>query len=89
MANHLQLLVITLNFDLDWPTQVNQLNDSAKPLADVSSRIISIDCFLDQVIKEVNHRIYYLSSLYLFPYIPSPANLLGRHQLLILALEAK
>ena len=46
LTNHLQLIVITLNFDLDWPTQVSQVNETAKPLADVSSRIISLDCFL-------------------------------------------
>ena len=46
LTNHLQLIVITLNFDLDWPTQVSQVNDSAKPFADVASRIISFDCFL-------------------------------------------
>ena len=46
LTNHLQLIVITLNFDLDWPSQVNQFNDTARPLADVSSRIISLDCFL-------------------------------------------
>lgn len=46
LTNHLQLLVITLNFDLDWPGQVSQVNESAKPFADVASRIISFDCFL-------------------------------------------
>ena len=46
LTNHLQLIVITLNFDLDWPTQVSQVKETAKPLADVSSRIISFDCFL-------------------------------------------
>ena len=46
LANHLQLIIITLNFNLDWPSEVNQVNESAKPFADVSSRIISFDCFL-------------------------------------------
>ena len=46
LTNHLQLVLITLNFDLDWPSEINELNNSAKPLADVSSRIISFDCFL-------------------------------------------
>ena len=46
IANHLQLIVITLSFDLDWPSQVNQVNDTTKPLADISSRLISFDCFL-------------------------------------------
>ena len=46
LTNHLQLIVITLNFNLDWPNEVNKLNETTKPLADVSSRIISFDCFL-------------------------------------------
>ena len=46
LTNHLQLIVLTLNFDLDWPGSVNAVNETAKPLADVSSRIISFDCFL-------------------------------------------
>lgn len=46
LTNHLQLVVITLNFDLDWPSEVSQVNETAKPFADVSSRIISLDCFL-------------------------------------------
>ena len=46
LTNHLQLIVITLNFDLDWPSEVSKVSETAKPLADVSSRIISFDCFL-------------------------------------------
>ena len=46
LTNHLQLIVITLNFDLDWPNEVNAVNESAQPLADVSSQLISFDCFL-------------------------------------------
>ena len=46
LANHFQLIVLTLNFDLDWPGQVDAVNETAKPVADVSSRIISLDCFL-------------------------------------------
>ena len=46
LTNHLQLVVITLNFDLDWPTEISRLSDSVKIFADVSSRIISLDCFL-------------------------------------------
>lgn len=46
LANHFQLIVLTLQFDLEWPGQVNAVNDTAKPVADVSARIFSFDCFL-------------------------------------------
>ena len=29
LTNHIQLVAITLSFDLDWPSQVNQVNDTA------------------------------------------------------------
>ena len=65
LTNHLQLIVITLNFDLDWPSQVSQVNETAKPLADVSSRIISFDCFLGDglVIRKVF--IYFMTYILL------------------------
>ena len=47
MTSHLQLLVLTLNFDLDWPNSLNRLNDATKTVADVSTRLISFDCFLE------------------------------------------
>ena len=46
LANHFQLIALTLNFDLEWPGQVEAINDTARPVADVSARIISLDCFL-------------------------------------------
>ena len=46
LVNHLQLIVITLNFNLDWPDEVTQFKETIKPFADVSSRILSFDCFL-------------------------------------------
>ena len=46
LTNHLQLILITLNFNLDWPSEVSSIRDTVRPLADVSSRIISFDCFL-------------------------------------------
>ena len=46
LTNHLQLIVITLNFNLDWPDEVTEFKETIKPFADVSSRILSFDCFL-------------------------------------------
>ena len=48
LMNHLQLLILTSTFDLDWPSQVIELFDTGKPVAQVSTQIISFDCFLDQ-----------------------------------------
>ena len=65
LTNHLQLIVITLNFDLDWPSQVSQVNETAKPLADVSSRIISFDCFLGDNLMVSKVFIYFLTYILL------------------------
>ena len=46
LTNHLKIIVITLIFDLDCSSQLNNLSESAESLADVSSRNISFDCFL-------------------------------------------
>ena len=64
-TNHIQLIAITLSFELDWPTQVSQVKHSAKPLADVSSRIISFDCFLGESLLLRRVLIYFLTYLLL------------------------
>ena len=48
LANHLQLVLLTLSFDLDWPDQVKLMFDITQPVVDVASRVISLDCFLDR-----------------------------------------
>ena len=47
MTNHFQLIMLTASFNLQWPNQVQAIFDSTRPVADVSSRIFSFDCFLD------------------------------------------
>lgn len=47
MMNHLQLILLTASFDFDWPSQVQDLFDTTEPAAQVSSQILSVDCFLD------------------------------------------
>ena len=47
LASHLQLLLLTLSFELDWPSHVSSLRDITEPVADVASRLLSVDCFLE------------------------------------------
>ena len=46
LANHLQLVALVLTFELDWPESVKTFSALAQPVADVASRIVSIDCFV-------------------------------------------
>ncbi len=68
LTNHLQLIVLTLNFDLDWPGPVTSVNETAKPLADISSRIISFDCFLGADAPLDRVYLYFLTYL-LLPFL--------------------
>ena len=45
--NHLQMLLITASFNLDWPSRVQEFFSSTAPAAETSESIISFDCFLD------------------------------------------
>ena len=45
--NHLQLIILTASFDFDWPNKVLDIFETAEPAAEVSSQILSVDCFLD------------------------------------------
>lgn len=43
LMNHLQLLVLTSSFDFDWPDRVLELFNTSKPVAQVSTQILSFD----------------------------------------------
>jgi predicted outer membrane repeat protein len=47
LMNHLQLILLTASFDFDWPSKVTKLFSTTEPVAQVSSQILSFDCFLD------------------------------------------
>ena len=47
MTNHMQLIMLTASFNLEWPSQVQSIFDNTRPIADVSGWIFSFDCFLD------------------------------------------
>jgi hypothetical protein len=48
LMNHLQLILLTASFNFDWPDNVTDFYDTTKPASQVSSQILSFDCFLDQ-----------------------------------------
>ena len=45
--NHMQMLLITASFDLDWPPQVESLLKASGPITESSGEIVSFDCFMD------------------------------------------
>ena len=47
MMNHLQLILLTASFHLDWPSKVAAMFKTAEPVAEVSEQIVSFDCFID------------------------------------------
>ncbi len=46
LINHFQLIFLTSTFDLSWPDQVSSLYAASEPVANVSQKIISLDCFI-------------------------------------------
>lgn len=48
MLNHFQMMVVTVSFDLNWPSSIEQMLSSVKPVASISTQFISFDCFIDQ-----------------------------------------
>ena len=51
LTNHLHIIFLTASFDLQWPSIISQFYNAAEPVANVSQRILSVDCFLDQTGK--------------------------------------
>ena len=47
LTNHFHLILLTASFELSWPEVIADYFESAEPVANVSDRIVSIDCFLD------------------------------------------
>ena len=47
LANHLHLVLLTASFELSWPRIISDFFESTEPAANVSDRLISIDCFFD------------------------------------------
>ena len=47
LMNHLQMLIITSDFDMDWPSQVVQIFNVASPINELTEAIVNFDCFMD------------------------------------------
>ena len=47
MMNHLQMIVLTASFNLDWPQLVIDFFNSITPITNASKQLLSFDCFLD------------------------------------------
>ncbi|CDW74791.1 UNKNOWN [Stylonychia lemnae] len=54
LLNHFQLILLTASFNFDWPEEVMKVFDTQKPVASVSTQVISFDCFLDTRTSERN-----------------------------------
>ena len=70
LMNHLQLILMTASFNLQWPDKVQSLFGAVKPAADVSTQIFSFDCFLsakvsasDSILKTFFVKLMLLSVL--------------------------
>lgn len=48
LMNHLQMLIVFSSFDINWPPQVTQIFEFAKPIKLVTSAVVSFDCFIDR-----------------------------------------
>jgi hypothetical protein len=48
LMNHMQMLLITASFDMNWPDEVVTIFDVAAPVRQVTSSITSFDCFMDR-----------------------------------------
>jgi hypothetical protein len=47
LTNHLQLIMLTASFNLNWPEMVQDFFDNAEPAAEATTQIFSFDCFMD------------------------------------------
>jgi hypothetical protein len=59
--NHLQLLVLTASFDLEWPENLQSFFNALKPVSEFSSQFMSINCLLDERKNYSNNeeRVFY------------------------------
>jgi hypothetical protein len=46
--NHLQMLMITSSFNMNWPPEVLAVFNIAAPIEQITSSITSFDCFMDR-----------------------------------------
>ena len=52
LMNHAQMLIITADFDMNWPDQVNLIFSIASPIREITEAIVNFDCFMDTRVYE-------------------------------------
>lgn len=48
MINHVQLMLIISALKMNWPSNVDSLLSSTSSISNISTQLISFDCFIDQ-----------------------------------------
>ncbi len=48
LMNHIQLLTLTAQFELEWPPILQSFFSAIKPVSEVTTQFLSIDCLLDK-----------------------------------------
>jgi len=51
--NHVQLILLTASFNFNWPEQVTSFFNVAKPVAEMTTQIFSVDCFLQSGVQNL------------------------------------
>lgn len=59
-TNYLQLVFLTAQFNLDWPTYVLELFNVQKSAATVTEQLFSVDCYIDSGQSEDSSITYFL-----------------------------
>ena len=55
LMNHLQMLIITQDFDMDWPDPIINIFSVASPINQMTESITNFDCFMDtRTLEEVD-----------------------------------
>jgi hypothetical protein len=48
LLNHIQMMSICVSFEMNWPEAIDSMLKSTVPVANIGTRFISLDCFIDQ-----------------------------------------
>ena len=48
MINHVQLMLIISSLKLSWPSDIDSMLSSTSSISNISTQLISFDCFIDQ-----------------------------------------
>lgn len=62
LLSHVQFVALLASFELNWPSEIASIFSIAKPVADISSDIFSLDCAL----RNFNFFSYFYVKLLVF-----------------------